>query len=165
MVIGHIAAYTEELGIAVMYAAVAAGVLSVFNAVGRPGAGALADKIGIAKTMLILFTLQGVMVLAFPHFATALVTIFIAVAIVGFNYGANFALFPTATADGFGVKNLGVNYGLMFTSYGVGGTLGPIMGSYVYDTTQSYTVAFTIAAVLVFVAVGLAFAYKSRYLK
>jgi len=163
MVIGHVAAYTEELGIVAMYAAVAAGVLSVFNAAGRPAAGALADKIGIVKTMLVLFTLQGVMMGIFPHFAVTLATVFIAVAIVGFNYGASFALFPTATASSFGVKNLGVNYGLIFTAYGVGGTLGPIMGSYIYDTTQSYTMAFTIAAVLVFVAVAIAFVLKSRH--
>ncbi len=165
MVIGHVAAYTEELGIAVMYAAVAAGVLSAFNALGRPGAGALADKVGVAKTMLVLFTLQGIMMLVFPHFAVSLITVFIAVAIIGFNYGSCFALFPTATGDIFGIKNLGVNYGLVFTAYGVGGTLGPVMGSYIYDTTQSYTLAFTIAAVLVFVAVALSLVFKFRYSK
>ena len=165
MVIGHIAAYAEEVGLAVMYAAVAAGVLSAFNAAGRPGAGALADKVGVVKTMLILFTLQGVMVLVFPHFAVTLIPIFIAVAIIGFNYGACFALFPTATGDIFGIKNLGVNYGLVFTAYGVGGTLGPIMGSYIYDTTKSYTMAFAIAAVLVFVAVAMSLVFRFRYSK
>ncbi len=165
MVIGHVAAYTEEIGVVAMYAAIAAGVLSAFNAVGRPGGGALADKIGVPKAMLILFAIQGVMMLAFPHFATSLAAIFVSVAVVGFIYGANFALFPTVTADIFGIKNLGVNYGLVFTAYGVGGTIGPIMGSYVYDTTESYAIAFTIAAVLVFVAVGLAFAFKSKHSK
>jgi OFA family oxalate/formate antiporter-like MFS transporter len=87
------------------------------------------------------------------------------VAIIGFNYGSCFALFPTATGDIFGIKNLGVNYGLVFTAYGVGGTLGPVMGSYIYDTTQSYTLAFTIAAVLVFVAVALSLVFKFRYSK
>jgi OFA family oxalate/formate antiporter-like MFS transporter len=165
MVIGHVAAYTEELGIAAMHAAVAAGVLSAFNALGRPGAGALADRIGVMKTMLVLFTLQGVMMLVFPYFAVTLVTIFITVAIIGFNYGASFALFPTATGDIFGIKNLGVNYGLVFTAYGVGGTLGPIMGSYVYDTTESYTLACAIAAVLIFVAVAMTLVFRFRYSK
>ena len=163
MVIGHVAAYTEELGISAIYAAFAAGVLSTFNAGGRPGGGALADKIGVAKTMLILFVVQGVMMLVFPHFAVTLITIFIAVAVVGFCYGANFALFPTATGDIFGTKNLGGNYGLVFTAYGVGGILGPIMGSYIYDTTESYTAAFTIAAVLAFVAVGMSLVFRSRH--
>jgi OFA family oxalate/formate antiporter-like MFS transporter len=163
MVIGHVAAYTEELGIPVMYAALAAGILSVFNAVGRPGGGALADKIGVVKTMLVIFALQGVMILVFPHFAVTLITVLLAVAIVGFCYGACFALFPTVTGDVFGTKNLGGNYGLVFSAYGVGGTLGPIMGSYVYDTTESYTAAFTIAAILAFVATGMVLFFRSGY--
>jgi len=163
MVIGHIAAYTEELGIAAMYAALAAGVLSAFNAAGRPGGGLIADKLGIVKAMLIIFTFQGIIMLLFPHVAVSLATILIVVSIIGFNYGANFAIFPTATAEGFGVKNLGVNYGLVFTSYGVGGVLGPLTGSYVYDSTQSYAAAFTVAAVIAFVAVVIALVYQVRY--
>lgn len=165
MVIGHIAAYAEEVGLAAMYAAVAAGVLSVFNALGRPGSGILSDKIGVVKTMLMLFAIQGIMILIFPHFALTTVTIYIAVAIIGFNFGANFTLFPSVIADFFGVKNLGINYGLLFTAHGVAATLGPLMASYIYDTTQSYTMAFTIAAVLVFLAVVIVLVLNYRYLK
>jgi len=160
MVIGHIAAYARELGIEKMAAALAAGVLSVFNAMGRPGSGTLPDKIGRAKTMFILFLIQGCIMIIFPKFAVTLMTIYIAVAIIGFNFGANFALFPSATADFFGTKNLGVNYGLVFTAYGVGGLLGPIMGARVYDATQSYTIAFTVAGILALIASGLSFALK-----
>lgn len=163
MVIGHIAAYAEEIGLAAMHAAVAAGLLSGFNAIGRPGSGMLSDKIGVLKTMLILFTIQGTMMLIFPYFAVAIVTIYISVAIIGFNFGANFTLFPSVTAGFFGIKNLGINYGLVFTAYGAGATLGPIMASYVYDVTQSYTVAFTIAAVLIFLAVVIALVLNYRY--
>ena len=153
MVIGHIAAYAEEIGLAAMYAAVAAGVLSVFNALGRPGSGMLSDKISAIKTMLILFTIQGIMMLIFPYFAVSMITIYISVAIIGFNFGAIFTLFPSVTADFFGTENLGINYGLVFAAYGTGAILGPLMASYIYDTTQSYTMAFTIAAVLAFMAV------------
>jgi len=165
MVIGHIAAYAEEIGLTAMYAAITASVLSGFNALGRPGSAMLCDRIGVAGTMLILFTLQGAMMVIFPHFALTILTIYIAVAIIGFNFGANFALFPSATADSFGIKNLGGNYGLVFTAYGVGGTLGPVMGAYIYDATQSYTMAFTIAALFVFIAVALALVFKARYSK
>ena len=165
MVIGHLAAYAEEVGLAVMYAAVAVGVLSVFNASGRPGSGILADKIGVVKTMVILFAIQGIMMLVFPHFAISIVAIYISVAIIGFNFGANFTLFPSVVADFFGIKNLGINYGLLFTAHGVAATLGPIMASYIYDTTQSYTMAFTIAAGLVFLAVVIALILNYNYPK
>ena len=54
--------------------------------------------------------------------------LYIGAAIIGFNFGGNFALFPAATADYFGNKNVGTNYPWVFMAYGVGGTIGPILG-------------------------------------
>ena len=55
-------------------------------------------------------------------------------AITGFNFGGNFALFPVATAGTFGAKTVGLNYGWMFTAYGVGGLAGPVMAGVFKDT-------------------------------
>ncbi len=52
---------------------------------------------------------------------------------IGFNFGGNFALFPAATADYFGNKNVGTNYPWVFMSYGVGGVVGPILGGVMGD--------------------------------
>lgn len=162
MVIGHLAAYAQERGIEPVAAALAVSTLSAFNALGRPGAGAISDKLGRATTMFILFAIQGIVVIAFPHIAISLAAIYICAAIIGFNFGSNFALFPSATGDFFGTKNLGVNYGLVFTSYGVGGVVGPIMAGYVYDVTGSYEIAFTVAGVLALIAACLSFILRRR---
>jgi OFA family oxalate/formate antiporter-like MFS transporter len=63
----------------------------------------------------------------------------------GFNFGGNFALFPLLTAEFFGTKNLGANYGAVFTSYGVGGILGPMLAGGVWDAMGTYKYAFLIA--------------------
>ena len=84
----------------------------------------------------------------------------IASAWVGFNYGGLFALFPSATADYFGTKNVGVNYGLVFTSYGVAGILGPILGGRVFDLTNSYLYAFIPAGILCIIAAVLSLVTK-----
>jgi OFA family oxalate/formate antiporter-like MFS transporter len=84
----------------------------------------------------------------------------IAAAWIGFNYGGIFALFPSAIADYFGSKNLGVNYGFLFTSYGVGGIFGPILGGMIFDKTGSYLWAFVPSGILCLIAAGLAFALK-----
>lgn len=162
MVIGHIAPYAQEHGVEPLAAAFAVSILSVANAVGRPGAGALSDKIGRATTMFLLFLIQAATLIAFPHIALTLITIYICAAIIGFNYGANFSLFPSATGDFFGTKNLGVNYGLVFTSYGVGGLVGPIMAGYVFDVTGSYEIAFLIAGVLAFIAALMSFTLRKK---
>jgi len=57
-------------------------------------------------------------------------------------------LFPAATADSFGSENVGLNYGFVFTSYGVGGIVGPILAGMVKDAGMSYMYAFVPAAIL-----------------
>ena len=60
----------------------------------------------------------------------------VAAALIGFNFGGNFALFPAVTADFFGNKNVGSNYGWIFTAYGVAGIGGPLLAGYFKDTVQ-----------------------------
>jgi OFA family oxalate/formate antiporter-like MFS transporter len=127
------------------------GILAIFNALGRIFWGRASDAIGRPRTMTIMFLLQGAafMFLASVKSAPA---IFLASAWVGLNFGGNFALFPAATADYFGTKNLGINYGIIFTAYGVAGILGPAVGGVLFDMTQSYLMAFIFAGVLCFIA-------------
>jgi MFS transporter, OFA family, oxalate/formate antiporter len=87
--------------------------------------------------------------------------LFLGVASVGFNFGGTLALFPAVTADYFGNKNLGKNYGWMFTAYGVGGIVGPIMAALFKDAgavrgVDAWQPAFIIAGVACLVAAVLA---------
>lgn len=56
--------------------------------------------------------------------------------IIGFNFGGNFALFPAVTADYFGNKNVGLNYGYVFLAYGIAGILGPQLAAYFKDAAK-----------------------------
>jgi MFS transporter, OFA family, oxalate/formate antiporter len=84
--------------------------------------------------------------------ASSNLAIFVASAWVGLNFGGCFALFPSLTADCFGTKNLGINYGWIFTAYGVAGILGPIVGGVLFDVTEQYILAFVFAGTLCFLA-------------
>jgi OFA family oxalate/formate antiporter-like MFS transporter len=53
---------------------------------------------------------------------------------------------PAATADFYGVRNLGVNYGLVFTAFGVAGVAGPLVGASIRDHFGSYVYAYWISA-------------------
>jgi OFA family oxalate/formate antiporter-like MFS transporter len=53
--------------------------------------------------------------------------------LIGANYGANLALFPAITKDFYGLKNFGVNYGLVFTAWGWGGFGLSLLAGAVYD--------------------------------
>jgi MFS transporter, OFA family, oxalate/formate antiporter len=71
--------------------------------------------------------------LAFFSVAFSEVGLYVGAAVIGFNFGGNFALFPAATADYFGNRNVGTNYPWLFLAYGVGGVVGPILGGVMGD--------------------------------
>lgn len=159
MIIGHMAkiAAIQLTGIELGFVLVA--VLAVGNAAGRVVAGIVSDRIGGTRTMLFVFTLQAVMMVALAFSRTPLALIPVA-ALVGFCYGANLSLFPSTTAGYFGTTHLGVNYGLVFTAWGVGGVFGSMTAGTIVDNTGSYAVAYGAAAVLCLIASGLTFATK-----
>jgi MFS family permease len=80
---------------------------------------------------------------------------------IGACYGANLALFPAATYDFFGTKHGGVNYGLVFTAWGVGGALGNYAAGWIKDATGTFTPAYYVAAALLVVAAVLALTVKA----
>lgn len=139
--------------------AAAVGWLAIFNALGRIAWGFVSDRIGRTITFVVMFTLQAVTLFMLASMQTEL-TLAIAASVVGFNFGGNFALFPSATADLFGASNLGANYGWVFTSYGIAGVVGIVAGNAAKVMTGSYSAAFSLAAVLCLVSAALALSLK-----
>ena len=107
--------------------ALAVMIVSILNSSGRIIWGKISDSVGRKKTIVSIFLICGIALLAlnalsaFPAFVTG-------VAVIGFCFGGFLALYPAITADYFGTKNVGANYGLMFSAYGAGGLLGPWLG-------------------------------------
>ncbi|HEX9780668.1 MAG TPA: OFA family MFS transporter [bacterium] len=131
------------------------GILAIFNALGRIAWGKVSDAIARPRAMMLMFLMQGMAFMLLVS-VTSPAAVFLASAWVGLNFGGNFALFPSATADYFGTKHLGVNYGWIFTAYGVAGILGPVVGGVLFDVTKQYVMAFVFAGVLCFIAAGCA---------
>lgn len=131
------------------------GLLAIFNAFGRLAAGFTSDKIGRLNTMMIVFVIQGVNMVLFASY-TSPVWISIGTALAGIGYGSLLSLFPTVVADYYGVKNFGFNYGVMYTAWGISGTIGPIIAGIVVDKTGAYNLAYIISAALLVVALILA---------
>jgi OFA family oxalate/formate antiporter-like MFS transporter len=127
------------------------GILALFNALGRIFWGRVSDVIDRPRAMMIMFLAQGMAFMLLISVKSH-AAVFLASAWVGLNFGGNFALFPSATADYFGTKNFGINYGWIFTAYGVAGILGPVVGGVLFDVTEDYVMAFVFAGILCFLA-------------
>lgn len=152
----------SETNVIMAKGAAAVGLLAIFNAIGRVAWGFASDRIGRTWTFVIMFVLQAIVMFMLAGMTTEM-SLSIAAALVGFNFGGNFALFPSATADLFGTKNLGANYGWVFTSYGIAGVAGIAAGNYAKVFTGSYAAAFSLAAILCLFSAG--FAVILKYLK
>ncbi|MDZ7722308.1 MAG: OFA family MFS transporter [candidate division KSB1 bacterium] len=150
---------------AVEASAIAGTAMAVFfslaNGIGRIAWGTLSDKLGRKLSVIIMCATQGIMMFAFTEMAGTPGLLFIAATLIGFNFGGNFSLFPTLTADTFGTKHIGQNYPWVFLAYGVGGIAGPIMGGKLGDL-GNFPLAFTICGVLCVVAAGFAFLVKPQ---
>jgi MFS transporter, OFA family, oxalate/formate antiporter len=140
----EVAAAAATMAMAIFFA--------LFNGLGRILWGMISDKIGRKTSIVIMMATQGVFVILFQWMAGIQATLYIFAVLIGFNYGGLFSLFPTITADIFGSKNFGQNYGWVFLAYAIGGIIFPILGGKLGDM-GNFPLAFTICGIFCFVAV------------
>lgn len=143
-----------------LIASIIVGVMSLFNAIGRVIWGAVSDRIGRVTTMVIMFIILTIGMFSFAILSTtsaSWVVVMVVASLIGFCFGGNFALFPSSTADYFGSKTVGSNYGMLFTSYGVAGIIGALATGLIVDMTGSYFMAFVLTGILAVIAFILAF--------
>lgn len=152
MTIANVKSFVQAQNVTInaVMAASIVGILSIFNAAGRIAWGAASDRLGRTLTMILMFATLGVSMFFFA-IQTDILLLTIGASLIGFCFGGNFALFPSATADFFGTKNIGSNYGIVFTAYGVAGVLGPFLAG-----VMDYKDVFPLLGLLAFVALALA---------
>jgi len=126
-------------------AAVAVSLLAMANTLGRLFWGAVSDKIGRYNALIIMYIIAGTATFSLKGISTY-GTFVVAIMLVGFCFGGTMGIFPALTADKFGPKNNGVNYGIMFIAFALAGYLGPILAANVKASSGSYGQAFVIAA-------------------
>ncbi|HNY73523.1 MAG TPA: OFA family MFS transporter [Syntrophales bacterium] len=159
--------------------ATAVMVVAILNAAGRLVWGQVSDVIGRKMTLIIIFAYAGVIMLLLNTF-TSYMMFLVGVCSVGFCFGGFLGLYPAVTADYFGTKNVGANYGLMFAAYGVGGLIGPwlapklmtIVGQIPYEAMDkgaliikqfaagNYVTSFMISGVMCLASIGIVWMLK-----
>ena len=94
----------------------------LINALGRVGTGMYSDKIGRDNAYTLNCLVSALCLFLMPSIIASgnIFLLFLAVGIAYWQYGGGLALMPAYTADFFGPKNLGMNYGLVFIGWGLG---------------------------------------------
>jgi len=154
-------------------------VVAILNALGRIVWGKVSDNIGRKNTLAIMFLFSGIIMLGL-NYMTSFALFLFGVSCVGFCFGGFLALYPAVTTDYFGTKNVGVNYGWMFTAYGAGGLFGPWLAPKLMEVVQkvpyeamdkgaivvkqfaagNFMTSFIISGIMCLIAVGVAWVLK-----
>ena len=122
------------------------------NASGRILSGWMSDRLGRIN---VLRTMIAISIVAMPALYAAgsnVALLYLAVFVVYWCYGTQLSVNGVATSDFWGTKNAGINYGMLFTAWGVAGIIGPRIGGVLFDKYHNYQAAFYTAAVLAAVA-------------
>lgn len=158
----------QELGKKTLgeYAFFAVVVLACGNAGGRVLAGIVSDIIGRQWTIFCSSILQSAVVFCMylatggPSWSSSAVIMMVLVALIGANFGSNLALFPAVTKEYFGIKNLGLNYGIVFTAWGVAGLVMPWINGFVKDLGMP-KLSYLIVIIMLITAAFMTFASRS----
>lgn len=140
-------------------------IMSIGNAAGRLVAGVVSDKIGRATTLTAMLAFQAILMFAAifgltdtasPLFVALLVSFMV------FNYGTNLALFPAFAKDCWGMKHFGMNYGILFSAWGVGAAVLVKVSELLKVKTGGYTASFAVAGVLLLVGAMLSLSLRPK---
>lgn len=151
MIIGQASIMAQEL-IQVSAAAAAMGVsiIAVANALGRIVWGKISDRAGRYQVLTVMFGMITLAMAAMTRVGEGQWIIFILLMMaIAFCFGGFMGIFPALTAETFGIRNNGVNYGFMFIGFALGGYIGPKLATALKVTELGmYSMAFVIAALM-----------------
>jgi MFS transporter, OFA family, oxalate/formate antiporter len=164
MVIGSIAGIAKKSMGEMAFIAVA--VMAIGNASGRVVAGVLSDKIGRAATLTIMLVFQACLMFAAIPIVTgtdsSAVIVTLLATFIGFNYGTNLSLFPSFAKDYWGVKNYGMNYGILFSAWGVGAFVLVKLSAALNAKFGGFTVPFATAGVMLLIGAMMALTLRPK---
>jgi len=153
MVISQLVPFAKSVGIpSTTLASFGLVVGAVGNAGGRILSGWMSDHLGRINVLRLMI---GISMVAMPVLYAVggnVVGLFVMLFIVYWCYGTQLSVNGAAAADFWGTKNAGINYGMLFTAWGVAGLLGGRIGGKLFDKYHNYQMAFYTAAVLALVA-------------
>ena len=159
MVMVHLVNYATDIGIASLYAAIFISIIGIGSFIGRITMGGASDRIG-ANTALVICCAIMVTTLIFLVFAREPWMFYLFALVFGFAYGGEVPQMPVLIGQFFGLRAVATLVGVTVLGATIGGAFGAWVGGQIFDVTQSYQLAFTIAAATSFAAMTLTLMLK-----
>ncbi|WP_343223131.1 L-lactate MFS transporter [Mesobacillus maritimus] len=148
-------------GLSAATAALYVSLYSLSNCLGRVFWGAISDKIGRTKCLMVIYIVIAAMMLTIA-LSTSVLGFAVAIVGIGLCFGGTMGIFPSIVGEKFGMKYYGVNYGVTFIGYSGAAFFGPrIANSVAAANSGSFTNAFYIALVISLIGFALTFVFKA----
>jgi OFA family oxalate/formate antiporter-like MFS transporter len=154
MTISQLVPFARAAGFSAAAATFAITIGAVGNAGGRILSGWMSDALGRLTTLRVMVLLSALAMPALFAWREQVVLFYLLVTAVYWCYGTQLSVFASTTADFYGTRSLGLNYGVLFTAWGVAGILGPMIAAQVFDTFGDYQYAFYAAGALALIALA-----------
>jgi len=122
------------------------------NASGRILSGWMSDALGRLNVLRLMIGLSAIAMPVLYLTGNNVALLYVMVFVVYWCYGTQLSVNASTTADFWGTKNAGINYGLLFTAWGVAGIIGPRIGGVLFDRYKDYEAAFYTAGALAVIA-------------
>ena len=137
----HIVAYCTDLGYGAARGAQMLSLMLAFGIASRLISGAICDRIGGLRTLLLGSALQGLALLLFLPF-DSLASLFVISALFGLFQGGIVPAYAIIVREHFPPREAGARVGAVLTATLLGMALGGWMSGKVFDLTGSYDAAF-----------------------
>ena len=128
----------EIVGMNATEAASMVGIIGLLNGLGRIGWSTISDYIGRPFTYMLFFLIEILAFFALGHTSNSFFFQFLVFAIITC-YGGGFACMPAYLSDLFGTKALSAIHGRVLTAWGFAGIAGPMLVSFLRESTNSYS--------------------------
>jgi len=155
MVLTHFMPHALEHNFTAFQASSALGVMGAMNIMGTLASGWICDRFGRRGPLATYYFVRGVSLL-FLLYVWNVPSLHLWAALFGLNYISTVPPTTTLTANIYGPYSVGELSGWIFFAHQVGSALGAALAGWVFELTGTYSSAFASAAVLAFVAAGLA---------
>ena len=161
MVLTHFMPHALEHNFSELQASTALGVMGAMNVLGTVGSGWICDRFGRRGPLAFNYFVRGLSLLFLLYVWNA-PSLHLWAAIFGLNYISTVPPTTTLIANIFGRYSVGELSGWIFFSHQVGAALGAAIAGWIYELTGVYTIAFVSAALMGFLAAGLALAIREE---
>ncbi len=159
MVVVHLVPRATDAGLSSQSAVVLITVMAMCSFGGMLVGGGLGDRLGAHKVLACSLLLQA-LALLWLSASSSLWQLYVFAAAFGIGYGGWSPQFPAIAARAFGTRHMGSVFGTLLVGAGTGATIGPVMAGAIFDSFESYRIAFILGSGLAFAGAVMAWFLK-----